>query len=156
MKKLLLPVLAATLTLTACKKTEEVKTNDTFSETIIPENQPAQDTMAVAGDNTQTSVDWNGTYKGTIPCASCPGIETTLTLNNDKTYTLESNYLEEKDGKTTDKGTFEFDSTGSFFTLKNAADAKDQKIFFVGEGNVWMVTKVGDREMKDEYKLVKQ
>ena len=29
-----------------------------------------------------------GTFKGTLPCADCPGIDTTLVLNADGTYTL--------------------------------------------------------------------
>jgi len=41
-----------------------------------------QQTTAAAPDmhNAETSLDYLGVYKGTLPAADCPGIETTLTL----------------------------------------------------------------------------
>lgn len=157
MKKMILPVLMAGLTMTACTKTE--KTDDvavTDSEVAAPET-PAQDSTTVpVGDTTETSVDWNGTYTGKLPCASCPGIETTLTLNSDKTYTLDENYLEEKEGKFNSKGTFEFDPSGSYITLKNSADKDENRVFFIGENQAWMASKVGDNTMKSEYLLKKK
>lgn len=39
------------------------------------------------------------TYAGTLPCASCPGIEWTLTLLEDGTYRLRRVYLEAEDGE---------------------------------------------------------
>ncbi len=157
MKKFILPVLVAGLALTSCKKTEEVKTNDAPAAEVAPEAPKTDSTATVAkGDTTETSVDWNGTYTGKLPCASCPGIETTLTLNSDKTYTLDENYLEEKDGKTTEKGTFTWSKDGSFITLNNGEKEGLQKIFKVGEGNVWMVSSLDDKVMKEEYKLTKK
>ena len=54
-------------------------------------------------------MDYEGTYKGTFPAADCPGIETTLTLNNDRTFTLDSKYIDRnqtfnESGKYTLKG----------------------------------------------------
>ena len=34
------------------------------------------------------------TYTGTLPCADCVGIKTTLTLHGDHTYTLSSLYID--------------------------------------------------------------
>ena len=34
--------------------------------------------------NSRNSLDWNGVYKGVLPCADCEGIETVITLLNDK------------------------------------------------------------------------
>lgn len=48
--------------------------------------------------NAETSLDYWGVYEGTLPAASSPGIKTTLTLNKDKTFTLRSEYIDEKDG----------------------------------------------------------
>lgn len=42
--------------------------------------------------------DFYGTYEGTLPCADCEGIKTTLTVNADSTYYLKSEYLGVKDG----------------------------------------------------------
>ena len=44
--------------------------------------------------NAETSLDYEGTYKGVLPAADCPGIETTLILNPDKTFTLHSVYID--------------------------------------------------------------
>ena len=43
--------------------------------------------------NAENSLDYEGTYKGVFPAADCPGIETTLTLNPDKTFSLHSVYI---------------------------------------------------------------
>lgn len=36
--------------------------------------------------------DVAGTYTGVLPCADCPGIETTLVLKSNETYRLETKY----------------------------------------------------------------
>ena len=38
-----------------------------------------------------------GTYEGTLPAADCEGIKTILVINEDKTYTLKSEYIGRKD-----------------------------------------------------------
>lgn len=43
-------------------------------------------------------------------CASCSGIEQKFNIKNDNTYVLQSNYLGEKDGKFTDKGTYSIEN----------------------------------------------
>ncbi len=53
-----------------------------------------------------TEFTYSGEYKGTYPCADCPGIETTLVLNTDKTFEYTTVYLEEKDGRFTTTGTY--------------------------------------------------
>lgn len=50
-----------------------------------------------------------GVYTGTLPAASSPGIKTELTLNEDKSYTLNSEFLEETDGKFTEEGSFDIE-----------------------------------------------
>ena len=159
MKQFILPVLIAGLALTSCKKTEEVKTDDAaVTETAsAPDPATTESTATVpVRDTTETSVDWNGTYTGKIPCADCPGIETKLTLNSDKTYTLDENYLEKKDGKFSEKGTFTWSPDGSFITLNNGEKDGIQKVFFVGENQVFQAEKVGDRSAKPEYRLEKK
>lgn len=42
----------------------------------------------------QTAPDYAGTYKGTLPAADCPGIEMTLTLRPDGTYSEHSKYID--------------------------------------------------------------
>lgn len=44
--------------------------------------------------NSRNAIDWAGTYTGTLPCADCPGIATTVTLRSDGSYRMEMVYLE--------------------------------------------------------------
>ncbi|MDE5451088.1 copper resistance protein NlpE N-terminal domain-containing protein, partial [Elizabethkingia meningoseptica] len=83
MKKNVLVIAAATgMLLASCSKKEkpaettisevtktEVKTDSTSTESGIDDSH-----------NAQNSLDWAGTYEGTVPCADCPGIKTTITL----------------------------------------------------------------------------
>src|SRR5688500_16107201 len=39
------------------------------------------------------SLDWDGIYQGILPRPDCEGIRTTITLNRDHTYFIESIYL---------------------------------------------------------------
>ena len=50
-----------------------------------------------------------GTYQGVLPAASGPGIETTLTLNNNGTYNMESIYMDKVAGVFEDEGTYSVD-----------------------------------------------
>ncbi len=54
------------------------------------------DTDVVDMHTSEISLDWAGTYSGVLPCASCEGIETELTLNQDGTYKLYTNYRVEE------------------------------------------------------------
>lgn len=51
--------------------------------------------------------NYYGTYEGVLPCADCEGIKTTLKINPDKTYNLESVYLNKKDGDFDECGTYD-------------------------------------------------
>ena len=61
-----------------------------------PRRSAQQETGAFKRDihNAETSLDYRGTYRGVLPAADCPGIETTLTLKPDGTYSLHEEYLE--------------------------------------------------------------
>ncbi len=52
-------------------------------------NPPASTTKATAlanPDNSRTSLDWDGIYRGVLLCADCEGIQTTIYLNRDLGY----------------------------------------------------------------------
>lgn len=70
-------------------------------------NSSTTETKAPDHHTSQTSLDWQGTYSGTLPCADCDGIETTLKLNNDLTYILTTEYKGKDNAKAeTSKGSF--------------------------------------------------
>ena len=60
-------------------------------------NNKQSKTNAGTADSTVVTVvegnNFYGTYEGTLPCADCEGIKTVLTLNEDTTYDLKSEYL---------------------------------------------------------------
>jgi len=71
------------------------------------EQQPKQE--FVDEHNAKNSLDWVGTYEGTLPCASCPGINTMLKLNTDLTFELTEVYLGEEHNSFVEKGSFSWD-----------------------------------------------
>ncbi|MFD2596730.1 copper resistance protein NlpE [Sphingobacterium griseoflavum] len=94
---------------------------------------------STTGDNSQTSIDWVGTYEGTIPCADCPGIKTTIVINNDETFRIRSEYLDR--GETIeDNGKIMWHENGSVVHLKG----KDTDLKLkVGENQLFHLDKDG-------------
>lgn len=122
-------VLAACIFLISCKK--EIKQVEIKSDSIV---ELAVDTLSHS-DNSQNSLDWQGTYKGVTPCADCEGIETEITLKNDQTYVVKTTYLGKGDGKIfEEKGSFYWDKSGSDITLKTTNVGPSQ--YKVGENQL--------------------
>lgn len=111
--------------------------------------QPAMQSAAMSatqtGDehNSRNSVDWYGVYKGTVPCADCNGIETTITLARDNTFTRNQVYSGKSDQAIFDKGSFTWDSTGSNISIKGQ-DGTAQ-VYKVGENVLFLLDKNGKR-----------
>lgn len=120
--KTLILGIGAALFLASCSKKETVDTKTSATDSTATTQPTATDSTAhpvtsAQGDTSENALDWNGTYEATVPCADCPGIKTSLTLNNDKTFSITEEYLERK-SKNEDKGSFTWDATGSIITLK--------------------------------------
>ena len=110
-------------------------------------------------DNSETSLDWEGTYSGVIPCADCTGIETQLSLKGDNTYQISWKYLEKNDETYVKEGTFVWDSTGSIITLENVDDTDNFPMMYkVGENSLLQLDLNGNviaGELADKYILNK-
>src|SRR5690606_511515 len=103
--------------------------------------------------NSRNSVDWAGTYEGTLPCADCPGIRYTITLNDDDTYVLKTRYLERGDSVFTESGTFAWDEHGGKITLSDRGER-----FQVGENRLFHLDMEGNRitgDLAEHYVLTK-
>jgi heat shock protein HslJ len=85
---------------------------------------PTTETTSEATHNSRNALDWTGTYKGVLPCADCPGIETVVTLNADGTYTSTSRYLGKSDQSFDQQGRFQWDSGGGTITLSGDHPAR--------------------------------
>jgi len=96
-------------------------------------NSAEPTTVLPSGDSSRTALDWDGTYQGVLPCASCEGIETRLTLTPEGSYHLVSVYLgEAPDNQFEQQGTFDWDDKGTIIRL-NAAEG--EPVFFKVEEN---------------------
>ena len=79
---------------------------------------------------TRNSVNWDGIYKGVIPCADCEGIDVEITLNLDETYRISYQYMGKNDTPFSSSGKFTWDDNGSIITLDTNGFAPN---YFVGE-----------------------
>jgi uncharacterized lipoprotein NlpE involved in copper resistance len=102
----------------------------------------------------QNSLDWQGTYEGTVPCADCPGIKTTVVLDDDGTFKYSAEYLE-RDVVAVDSGSFMWHNNGStVHLLGQDIDLKYQ----VGENRLFQLDMNGEKitgELADNYILQK-
>lgn len=133
------------------KPTETVSWDFTDSTEFVVEEKALP-----VGDNSETSLDWEGTYFNTLPCESCEGIETWVTLNQDGTFELKTNYLGLNDAREEIfTGKFLWDKSGSNVTLQGLIGDYPGK-FKVGEDQLWYLDQAGHRiegALADQYIL---
>lgn len=98
-------------------------------------------------DNSENSLNWNGVYRGTLPCADCEGIQTVIILNKDLTYQITRKYL----GKDVDvfntNGTFKWNEDGSKISLQNFGHSIETSQYQVGE-NVLIKLDINDKKIE--------
>lgn len=94
----------------------------------------ADTTQVVDMHTAETSLDYYGKYKGTVPAADCPGIEMTLVLNKNNTFTLHSSYID-RNTVVDDSGTFSVE--GNILTLTGKEDGVSY--YKIEEGRVVML-----------------
>lgn len=105
-------------------------------------------------DNSQTSVDWAGTYKGTLPCADCPGIATVVKLQENGSYVLKTHYLGRDTTVFEEQGQFAWTDNGSKISLNGDSKFK----YLVGENQLFHLDQDGNRitgQLEENYRLAK-
>lgn len=107
---------------------------------VAVEPQLEQVEMGTLGDNSMTSLDWAGIYKGELPCADCEGIKTVVTINSDKTYNIQETYLGKETTPNETEGTFEWDDQGQRILL-----SEERNAFFVGENTLTLLDSDGNK-----------
>ena len=151
MKSTLLLSICIVLLISSCKK--ENKLEEIEVKVATP------DTTIVFGNehNSQNSLDWQGVYKGVLPCADCEGIQTEIVLNSDLTFVKKSKYLGKKDfNAINEKGSFTWNKEGSIVTLKIINESPNQ--YKVGENTLTqldMEGKIISGDMAQNYILSK-
>ena len=155
MQKSIIAISLASIFLVACNKAEKPKTEE---HTPPATTEATSETVIDSEHTAENSLDWDGTYKGVLPCADCEGIETKLKLNQDKTYELKETYLGKGDGKAFEsQGSFQFDSKNS--SIIKLDKAGDSRKYFVAEGYLNALDMDGNEitgDLADHYKLTKE
>ncbi|KAA3641153.1 MAG: META domain-containing protein [Proteobacteria bacterium] len=79
--------------------------------------QPASETKVVP-DNHQakTALDWSGVYQGTLPCASCPGIKTLITIDKAGQFLKQAHYINTQ-GEYIERGQIQWQDDGTVIHL---------------------------------------
>ncbi len=111
------------------------------TSTAKPEEAPIHDPGPA--DNSRTSLDWAGTYTGTVPCADCEGIATTISLERTGTYRAESRYLGKNDEIFTKKGLFTWEDDGGRIVLEGMDGGSAR--YRVAEGRLFQLDNAGER-----------
>jgi copper homeostasis protein (lipoprotein) len=100
-------------------------------------------------DNSETSLDWAGTYRGLLPCADCEGIKTELKLNDNRSYELATLYVGKSEKVFTEKGSFKWDASGSTIGLESQKGKSEINKYQVGENQLFKLDKDGKRIQGD-------
>ncbi len=113
--------------------------------------------MSTDVHSSMNSLDWEGVYRGVLPCTDCKGIFTVIYLRRDQTFTVETKYLGKTDETFRKEGQFSWNEDGSIVVFHVDAD-KSPSQYFVGENYLQQVDMEGNLikdELKDQYKLKK-
>ena len=108
-------------------------------------------------DNSQNSLDWQGTYSGVIPCGDCEGIETIVMLNQDFKYKIKTKYLGKSNEVFEKSGKFTWNEIGTTITLQGITNSASQ--YFVGENTLTQLDVEGNRiagNLSEKYMLKKE
>lgn len=134
MNKSLCYIALLALFTTACS---EASKENTAVNTAQVQTEAA--TTVPVGDTSQNSLDWAGSYEGVLPCASCEGIQTLITLQADNRFIQETVYLgkDEKIFKLIGKAVW--DEKGQKITLDDGTQ------YLVGENQLIMLDTEGQR-----------
>lgn len=146
-----LSVFAFALLLVSCgqktKQAEEsVEANASTEVAAVPDMHTAQNAL-----------DYEGKYKGVLPCADCEGIETELTLDRNGNYVLKTTYLGKSATSFEKSGTYTWAEDGGTIILSDITDAPNR--YFVGENQIFQLDMEGNRitgNLADKYILKKE
>ncbi|WP_413490544.1 copper resistance protein NlpE [Shewanella baltica] len=134
MNKSLCCIALLALFTTACSEAtkEETAVDTTQVQTDAAKTVPV-------GDTSQNSLDWAGSYEGVLPCASCEGIQTLITLQSDNSFVQETVYLGKDEKILKLMGKAAWDEKGQKITLEDGTQ------YLVGENQLIMLDTEGQR-----------
>ncbi len=114
----------------------------TTKDSVAPKPDDAHQTPP--SHTSQNSLDWDGVYRGELPCADCEGLLTTVYLNKDMSFTRKTTYLGKSDSVFIESGTFTWNAQGN--TIALAPTGKTQSTqYFVGENTLTQLDLEGNK-----------
>ncbi len=147
MRILQLLILSVAFAVTGCNDDPQGTSKNKATEKVEKKEQKVVTKKATTdGHTAEIALDWNGIYQGLTPCASCPGILTTVKLNSDKTFEKTDVYLESKDGYFSSKGSFSFTDNGSKIVLN---EGQMTRKYAVGENTLTLLDDEGKKSTSE-------
>ncbi len=147
-------IACALFAILACNSSNESSSSDidpvTANQEAIQNTAPSTSNSVVEvadSDDMHTSsisLDWSGTYAGTIPCADCEGVEITLNLNDDLSFTAKAVYRGKSTAPFEAQGSFKWLDDGARIQLSGIDAAAMPYIFKVGENKVTCLDEDGN------------
>lgn len=92
----------------------------------------------------QNSIDWDGTYRGILPCENCEGIIATVSLTKDLTFKQKLQRMGESGEVVESAGKFHWNKNGMNVTLL-PTDKGDSVQYFVGENTLTQLDTDGNK-----------
>ena len=120
---------------------------------------PSENTATIFNPGSgSTDSPWAGTYRGTLPCNNCEGVQTELTLNKNKTFDLILRFIGKKDATKAFTDKFSISKEGNIITLGGMKDAGQPTQYLIADNSLVQLGIDGKRiegENADKYVLIK-
>ncbi len=142
--------------LTACSEPTN-KTQGSDGESLIQKQDNSVNGPAPEMVDTMSESSFTGTYSGELPCADCEAIKTSLSLQGDRTFVLNMEYLGSEASDIQVVGTYNYNEQSQVITLENAADGPSK--FLYENGKIWQLDQNEDKikgDLADRYVLTKE
>lgn len=142
-KMFMLGIVVLMIGMVACKPSSDTTNKESVTNSVADTH------------NSGNSLDWNGVYSGILPCADCSGIQMSLDLSQDGTYTFKRQYLGKEENSFESTGKFEWSDNGNAITF---GEGEDKMMFAVGENMLTMLDREGKKitgELAGNYMLTK-
>src|SRR6476620_10089222 len=119
-------ILIALLLMASCNR--KPKNSD---PPLAPTEITTDTIVAVDIPKANNSLEYLGIYKGKLPCDDCPGVETSLELSEDFSYSMTKKFLGKPEKPLEQKGTYSWNKSETAIILDNVKGSPNQ--YLVGE-----------------------
>jgi copper homeostasis protein (lipoprotein) len=110
-----------------------------------------------AAHTSQNALEWDGIYRGVLPCADCEGIQTTIYLKKDLSFITKTRYLGKSDSVYETAGKFKWNNKGNT-VIFTPSDKTSSSQYFVSESYLTQLDMAGNKitgEIASKYILTK-